>query len=100
MLLAHCAASLPDAQLIADLLHAAGIDARVFNQNAQGATGEIPPAAVCPQVWVVDDQALAPALALIAEYVRRPIPGSRVCPHCGEENPTNFLSCWACRADF
>ena len=100
MLLTYRAASLPDAQLIADLLLAAGIDVRVFNQNAQGASGEIPPAAACPQVWVVDDQALAPALALIAEYERWPTPGSRFCPHCGEENPTNFLSCWACRADF
>lgn len=99
MLLAYRAANLPDAQLIADLLNATGIDARVFNQNAQSAAGEIPPAVAGPQVWVMDDDDLVQARALIAEHASRPVAGICRCNHCGEENPLNFLSCWACGRD-
>src|SRR5689334_21964541 len=99
MLLAYRASSLPDAQIVADLLRDTGIDVRIFNQNAQSVAGEIPPAVAGPQVWVMDDRGLGRARALIAELVSRPMPGTRWCPHCGEENPANFLSCWACGAD-
>lgn len=96
MRLAHRAPNLPDAQMIVDLLRAAGIDARVFNQNAQSAVGEIPPHVAWPQVWVVDDGDYAQARALIADFLAQPAPGSRACPYCGEENPSNFLTCWSC----
>lgn len=96
MKLAYRAASLPDAQIIADLLRAEGIDAHMFNQNAQSAAGEIPPAVAGPQVWVVDDDLLDRARRLIAAFQAAPAPGARRCPHCGEENPANFLSCWSC----
>lgn len=97
MRIAYRAASLPDAQLVADLLRTAGLDVRIFNQNAQSAAGEIPPAVAGPQVWVVEDACLERARALIAEFQARPMPvGTRRCRHCGEESPSNFLSCWAC----
>src|SRR5512143_4254548 len=96
MRLAYRASSLPDAQLIADLLDAVGIEVRVFNQNAQSMAGEIPPVSACPQVWVADDSQLDKARALIAEFQARPVPGNRRCGHCGEENPTSFLTCWSC----
>lgn len=96
MRLAYVALNLPEAQLVADLLGASGVDVRVFNQNAQGAAGEIPPAAAGPQVWVMDDAQLQRARALIGEFLRQPAPGSRRCRHCNEDNPTTFLSCWAC----
>jgi len=96
MRLAYRASSLPDAQLIADLLDAVGIESRVFNQNAQSAAGEIPPASAYPQVWVADDSQLERARALIAEFQAQPVPGDRRCRHCGEENPANFLTCWSC----
>lgn len=96
MQLAYRAASLPDAQIIADLLQADGIETRLFNQNAQSVAGEIPPAVAGPQVWVVDDDQLDRARRLIAAFQSAPAPGTRRCPRCGEENPANFLSCWAC----
>lgn len=99
MLLAYRALSLPEAQLVADLLNTSGIVARIFNQNAQSAAGEIPPVVACPQVWVMDDRQIAQARTLIAEFLNSPAPGSRFCRHCGEENPSNFLSCWACRRE-
>lgn len=96
MRLAYLANSLPEAQLIADLLRAVGIHVYVFNQNAQSIAGEIPPAAACPQVWVVDDEQVGSARALIADHQRCPPARARSCGRCGEENPGNFLSCWAC----
>ena len=98
MRLAYVASNLPDAQLIADLLRAAGVDTRVFNQNAQSVAGEIPPAAAGPQVWVMDDPELQRARELIVEFQSQPAPDSRRCPRCDEDNPTTFLSCWYCGA--
>lgn len=96
MLLAYRAATLPEAQIFADLLRAAGIEAHVFNQNAQSVAGEIPPAAAGPQVWVMEDEDIVRARTLIADFQAQPPPGNRPCPRCGEENPSNFLSCWCC----
>lgn len=99
MRLVYRAQSLPEAQLIADLLHAEGIETQIFNQNAQSIAGEIPPAAAGPQVWVMDDGEVGAARALIAEYQSCPPAPARYCPRCGEENPGNFLSCWACGSE-
>jgi hypothetical protein len=96
MRLAWRAPTLPDAQLIVDLLMADGIEARMFNQNAQSAAGEIPPAVAWPQVWVMDDADLARARELIGILMAQPAPVDRDCPYCGEPNPSNFLSCWSC----
>lgn len=98
MLLVHRAANLPEAQLIADLLDAAGITSHIFNRHAQSIVGEIPPAVACPQVWIDDDSQLARARRLIAEHQAQPVAGTRRCRFCGEENPANFLSCWHCGA--
>ena len=38
----YTAAPLPEAHLMLQQLESAGINARVFNENAQGATGELP----------------------------------------------------------
>lgn len=100
MQLAFRAVSLVEAQLVADLLGTAGIEVRIFNQYAQSASGEIPPVAAWPQVWVLDDAQLARARTLIGEFLNRPASGTRRCPRCGEDNPANFLSCWACGAEF
>lgn len=99
MRLACRADNLLDAQLLLDLLTTAGIDARIFNQNSQSLAGEIPPVVATPQLWVLDDDQLKRAHELIEEFRRRPAPGSRRCSRCGEENPSNFLSCWACNRD-
>lgn len=100
MRLACRADNLMEAQLLLDLLTTAGIAARVFNQNGQSAAGEIPPAVAGPQLWVDEDDQLERAKEVIDAFRRRPAPGSRRCAHCGEENPSNFLSCWACSRDF
>ncbi len=92
----HIAPTLLDAQLAADALSSIGIRTHIFNANAAGALGEVPFMQAQPEVWVDDDGEAQRALdALNALSLDAP-GGDKTCPHCGESNPGNFLSCWKC----
>lgn len=96
----YSAATLPDAHLVRGLLLQAGIDARVFNENAQGAMGEIPFHQAWPEVWIMDDAQSARARDLIRQIEGpAPGPGGVFCSRCHEENPVNFQVCWHCGAE-
>ena len=93
----YSAATLPDAHMLRGLLAQAGIEARVFNENAQGGMGEIPFTHAYPEVWVMDERDLTRAAALVGQFDRPAAPaGALRCPHCGEESPGNFQVCWSC----
>jgi hypothetical protein len=69
----------------------------VFNANASSLAGELPIDASLPQVWVERDGDAERARALIEEFHRTSAHGpARLCPHCAEENPGTFETCWAC----
>ena len=68
----HTAATLPEAHLIRKLLESAGINARVFNENAQGAIGELPVTDAWPAVWIVQNHQFHAARAVISRYDARP----------------------------
>lgn len=90
------AATLLDAQLAVDALSSLGIRTHILNANAAGALGELPFMQAQPEVWVDDDTQALRARAILVD-VSRPVPGEeKMCPHCGERNPGNFLSCWQC----
>jgi hypothetical protein len=101
MQIVYTALNLPDAHIVANLLQQAGIDARVFNENAQSVVGEIPIHSAMPQVWVMDGAFVARATRLIDDYRSR-VPSSvtRACPACGELNPAEFEICWNCAKAF
>ena len=91
------ALNLPDAHIVANLLQQAGIDARVFNENAQSVMGEIPITSAMPQVWVMDEAFAARAMQLIESYRNRaPSVATQTCKRCGELNPAEFEICWNC----
>jgi hypothetical protein len=93
----YSAATLPDAHLVRGLLAQAGIDARVFNENAQGGMGEIPFTHAYPEVWIVDEGDAPRARELIRQFERPGPPAAAVrCPACAEDNPGNFQLCWNC----
>ena len=101
MLKIYSAPTLPDAHLVLGLLTQAGIDARVFNENAQSVMGEIPFHQAWPQVWIMDEADAKQARELINQIERPQSPSSAVfCPHCHEENPANFRTCWNCGREF
>ena len=97
----YSAPTLPDAHLVRGLLAQAGIDARVFNENAQSVMGEIPFHHAWPEVWIMDEREATQARELIHQ-IERPQAhyGSAFCPHCHEENPGNFHTCWNCAREF
>lgn len=97
----YSGANLQDAYLVLHLLERAGIEARVFNQHAQGGMGELPFTHVYPEVWVVDPRDETSARQIVADYERLPAAtGTFACPACGEPNPQSFELCWRCGVMF
>jgi len=94
----YSAANLPEAHLVRGLLAVAGIDARVLNEYAGGALGELPFAEVAPSVWIDEERDLARARQVIASYEKpAAASGTTRCGACGEESPRDFSICWQCQ---
>lgn len=94
------AANLMEAQIKLDLLGHANIDARLFNEHAQGGLGDIPFTHAYPEVWVVHDNDLARGQAIVRAFEKTPAETRVVfCRSCTEENPRNFQLCWRCGAE-
>jgi hypothetical protein len=95
----YSAASLPDAHLIRNLLIQAGIEAHVFNENAQGGVGQLPVMEACPQIWIADERDLERARNVLHAFESMPaIRSSLRCEQCSEDNPSTFQLCWNCGA--
>lgn len=95
----YSAENLQEAYLIVGLLQQTGIEVTLKNENLQGAIGEIPFTHAYPELHLVDERDESLARKIIAEYESsREHLKTITCPACGEENPANFPSCWACEA--
>jgi hypothetical protein len=93
----YSAASLPDAHLIRNLLDQAGIEAHVFNENAQGGVGQLPVMEACPQIWIVREGDLPRARQILEAFEHMPAIRSNLhCEQCSEDNPSTFQLCWNC----
>lgn len=89
--------SLLQAQLVADTLASLGIPNHILNAYAVGAMGDLPYSQTSPEVWV-DDTAQEAHAAEVISSLNTPVSADKLCPHCGEINPGNFLSCWQCHS--
>lgn len=97
----YAAANLQEAYLILHRLENADIAARIFNEHAHGALGEIPFTHAYPELWVLAQADLTRARAIVDEYQRAiPTTAAHACPACGESNPGDFELCWRCGATF
>jgi uncharacterized protein YlaI len=83
------------ATLWADLLCHAGVPTTVQRAYASSIAGELPPDQALPELWVVDDDRLDYARALLNE-LRHPISRRWLCPGCGERIDGPFEQCWNC----
>ncbi|MEO8038071.1 MAG: DUF2007 domain-containing protein [Betaproteobacteria bacterium] len=93
----YTAANLPDAHMLRHLLGHAGIEAHVFNENAQSGMGEIPFTHAWPEVWLADADD-AERAGEIVRLFERPVTAAVdiFCAACSERNPANFELCWHC----
>ena len=97
----YTALNLPEAHLMLHMLRHAGIDARVFNENAASVMGEIPVTSAMPEVWVMDAAYEARAGQIISAFNQKvPTGGVQFCAACGEQNPEEFEICWNCGLAF
>jgi hypothetical protein len=88
------AANLPDAHLLRGLLGQAGIEAHVFNENAQGGVGQLPFTEAWPEVWISEERDLRRAREVVQAFEQAPAAaGALRCSSCGEENPNTFQLC-------
>ena len=91
------AANLPEAHILRGLLAQAGIEAHVFNENAQGGLGQLPFTEAWPEVWVSEDRDLRRAREIVQAFECLPeVTACIHCPACAEENPISFQLCWSC----
>ena len=97
MRLVYIAATLPEAHLILQQLESVGINAQVFNENAQGAIGELPVTETWLDVWIVQNHQFGAARAVITRY-ESSSENELLCNSCGEISPGRFEVCWLCRA--
>lgn len=80
-----------------NLLEQAGISCLIKNDQLSGALGEIPFLDCLPELWVVRDQDVPRAEAILAA-VHAPAAdrGDWRCPRCGETVEGFFAVCWQC----
>ena len=97
----YSAASLPEAHLFLHRLQAEGIQAMVFNENAQSGIGELPFTHAYPEIWIENPRDEQNALRLLREIESDSKTAlNRPCPDCGEANPSTFEFCWHCGCEF
>ena len=93
----YTAGSLAEAYLVQQLLESESISAIVFNENAQGAVGELPSTEVWPEIWIEDGSCGSVAHSIIQRYETNNASDTVIlCGGCGEQNPGNFELCWRC----
>lgn len=84
------------------LLQQSGIDAHVFNENAQGGIGQLPFTEAYPEVWIERENDLLRARDIVAGFdAQTPdVARDRSCARCGQSSPDSFDLCWNCGVSF
>lgn len=101
MILVYTAPTMFMAAHVRNLLGAEGIACHVRNEFLSSGAGELPPTAVWPEVWIMDDRQEERARQLIAEVITANAAEAGDvwrCPVCSETIDGNFDQCWKCGA--
>ena len=82
------------------ILESAGIPCVLRNEISSGLSPEIPIAESTPELWILDDQRLAEALQIKADFQASltAVGDDWQCEKCGEVSEAQFASCWKCGA--
>lgn len=87
-----------EAQWLLDRLSEQGIAATLLGDYLAGAAGELP-LDIYPTLWVIEDQALPRAQAVLARFLAEAAAEAGpawCCPGCGETVEGAFELCWHC----
>lgn len=81
-----------------NMLESAGIKCVLRNEISSGLSPEVPMAESTPELWIEDDDKLAEALQIKADFQSpaTPIGDDWQCQKCGEICEPQFTSCWKC----
>lgn len=82
-----------------NMLEDAGIACVLRNEISSGLSPEIPIAESTPELWIDDDERLAEALQIKADFFQSPataVENEWLCQQCGEISEPQFNSCWKC----
>jgi hypothetical protein len=100
----YLAADALEAHLVKGLLESNGIEAAVGGEALFAVRGAVPMTTeTLPGVWVIQEDTVARARELIDEYKSGRESGGDVtrswrCATCGEQQESQFTSCWQCGA--
>ncbi|MCA9601438.1 MAG: DUF2007 domain-containing protein [Polyangiales bacterium] len=86
-----------EAELAKAALAAQEIESEIRGGQAAATLGFLP--LVTAELWVRAGDLDAAREALTSVTRRTSDMPPRACPHCGEENPPTFESCWSCGRD-
>ena len=81
-----------------NVLSTFGIECKVKNVDLSTAAGELPLIECWPELWIVDDERVAEAAAILKKTLA-PIEGVKkpwTCSNCEEEIEGQFSECWKC----
>ena len=82
-----------------NLLEQSGIACVIKNDQLSGGLGEIPFLDCLPELWVLQDEELSRARAVLEAAEKTDIARAAWrCPQCGESNEGQFAACWQCGA--
>ena len=78
-----------------------GIRCIARNLDLSSAAGELPPIECWPELWVVDDEKVAKATAILRKTLApmESVKKSWLCGGCGETIEGQFSECWNCGRD-
>ena len=89
--------SLAEIGHLKNVLEQAGIRCIVKNEQLSGALGEIPFLDCIPELWVLRDDQLDRAQALVERERSTAVESSAWrCRYCSESNEGQFSACWNC----
>ncbi len=74
----------------------AGLECVKRNEYAAGASGELAPIDVWPELWVVHDRDYERAMGIIKQLHAAIEQDDWPCPKCGAASPATFEFCWQC----
>ena len=83
-----------------NMLESAGIACILRNEISAGLSPEVPMAESTPELWIQDDDRLAEALQIKADFQSSTTVVGKDwhCQQCGEISEPQFTSCWKCGA--